>query len=88
MSESMIVYVTQADLERIKVLYAEAELSRDDTKLVGFIQGCYTANGGDFSAKRARSGVNTVLKVIQPPMHEPIKLTIVSEEPIRGKEKG
>lgn len=86
MSESMIVYVTPADLEEIRRLQAEAEISGDQTKLAGFIQGCCTLNGGTFSRERALRGVNTQLHVMRPAEHVQIKLTVAYEEPLNGKE--
>lgn len=86
MSESMVVYVTPADLEEIRRLRVDAEMSGDQTKLVGFIQGCCTRNGGTFNRERALRGVNTQLQVLKPAEHVQIKLTVAHEEPFDGQE--
>lgn len=88
MFESMHVYVTDAELDEVHRLYADADLTGDNTKLVGYLQGCCLKNGGDFSALRARLGVETQLRIVRTAEHVQVKLTVVREEPINGQEKG
>lgn len=86
MTTPMHVYVSEAELDTIRRLYADADITQDNTKLAGFLAGCSLANGGDFNRTRALCGVSTELRVLKPAEHVKINVTVVREELINGQE--